>query len=151
MGEAIASNKKAFRDYALFDKWECGIVLSGNEVKSIRDGHASFTDAFAMIEKEEMFLYNLHIDPYAQASYLNGDPDRVRKLLLHKKEIKKIMGKITQGGWVLVPTKIYFNKRGMAKVEVAIGKGKKQYDKRESIKKRDINRDIDRALKTGKR
>lgn len=151
MGEAIASNKKAFRDYALFDKWECGIVLSGNEVKSIRDGHVSFTDAFATIEKEEVFLYNLHIDSYAQASYLNGDPDRVRKLLLHKKEIKKIMGKVTQGGWVLVPTKIYFNKRGIVKVEIAMGKGKKQYDKRESIKKRDIDRDISRAMKTRKR
>lgn len=151
MGEAVASNKKAFRDYALIDKWECGIVLTGNEVKSIRAGHVHFTDAFARIEKEEMFLYNLHIDPYIQASYLNGDPDRVRKLLLHKKEIKKIMGKITQGGWLLIPTKIYFNKRGMAKVEIAIGKGKRQFDKRETIKKRDVDRDIDRAMKQRKR
>ena len=151
MGEAVASNKKAYRDYALLDKWECGIVLQGSEVKSIRAGHVSFTDAFARVDKEEILLYNLHIDAYAQASYLNVDPDRVRKLLLHKREIKKIMGKMTQGGWLLVPTKIYFNKRGIAKVEIAIGKGKKQFDKRESIKKRDIDRDISRAMKTSKR
>ena len=151
MSEPIATNKKAFRDFFLTEKWECGIELKGGEVKSIRAGNVNFADSFARVDGDEAFLYNLHIAPYEQASYLNEDPDRVRKLLLHKKEIKKIMGKVTQGGWVLVPTKIYFNKRGIVKVEVAIGKGKKQYDKREAIKKRDIDRDINRAMKTRKR
>lgn len=151
MGDPVATNKKAYRDYHLLDKWECGIVLKGSEVKSLRAGHISFADSFARVEADEVFLYNLHIDQYSQASYLNEDPDRIRKLLLHRNEIKKIYGAIAQKGLTLIPTKIYFNKRGIAKIEVALGKGKKQYDKRETIKKRDIDRQISRVIKTRKR
>jgi SsrA-binding protein len=147
----IATNSKAFRDYNLYDRWECGIALKGGEVKSVRAGHVNFKDAFAMVQGEEIFLHNLHIDSYRQASYLNEDPDRVRKLLLHKKEIMKIYGNTTQKGMTLLPTKLYFNKRGMLKVEIALAKGKKQYDKRDSIKKRDIGREIDRAIKSRQR
>ena len=147
MGEAIATNKKAYRDFFLSDFRECGIALEGGEVKSIRDGHVNFKDSFAHIDKGEVFLYNLHIDPYAQASFLNQPPERVRKLLLHKKEINKLMGLTTAKNVVLVPTKIYFNKRGLVKVEIAVGQGKKQYDKREAIKKRTVDRQIDRVIK----
>lgn len=142
-----STNKKAFRDFHLVERWECGIELKGSEVKSIRQGNVNFKDSFARIDKEELFLYNLHIPPYAQASFMNPDPDRPRKLLLHKKEIKKVFGLMTQGGLALVPTKIYFNKRGFVKVELAIGSGKKRYDKREDIKRRETNKHIDRAIK----
>ena len=151
MGETIATNKKAFRDYAFFDKFEAGIALTGGEVKSIRAGNVNFKDSFARIDKEEMFLYNLHIDPYAQASHLNDDPQRPRKLLLNKKEILKILGQIAQKKWILIPTKIYFNNRGFVKVELALGKGKKLYDKREDIKKRDIDRELKRTIKVRRR
>jgi SsrA-binding protein len=147
MADAIATNKKAYRDYFLSDFRECGIALAGGEVKSVRAGHVNFTDAFALITKGEVFLYNLRIDPYAQASYLNTPPERSRKLLLHKKEISKLAGQTTSKGVVLVPTKIYFNKRGIVKVEIAIGKGKKSYDKRETIKKREVDQDLRRRMK----
>lgn len=147
MGETVASNKKAFRDYLLTDKWECGIALSGCEVKSIRGGQVNFKDSFATIEKKEVFLYNLHINPYPQAGYQPQEPDRKRKLLLHKKEILKLIGHVAQKKFVLVPTKIYFNNRGFVKVELALGKGKKQYDKREAIKKREIDRSLKRTLR----
>lgn len=143
-----STNKKAFRDFHLVDRWECGIELKGSEVKSIRAGSVNFADSFARIDGDELFLYNLHIPPYAQASFMNPDPDRPRKLLLHKKEIKKIVGLTTQKGLALVPTKIYFNKRNFAKVELALGTGKKHYDKREDIKRREQNKDIDRAIKS---
>ena len=142
----IATNKKAFRDFFLTEKWECGIALTGGEVKSLREGHVSFTDSFARYERGEIVLYNLHINPYAQASYLNTEPDRVRKLLLHKREIAKVEAQVVQKHLALIPTKIYFNSRGLAKVELAVGKGKKTYDKREDIKKRDVNREMKRAL-----
>ena len=148
MSGTIATNKKAYRDYFFSDKWECGIELKGGEVKSIRAGKVNFKDTFARIDENEIFLYNLHIDPYAQASHMNDEPDRIRKLLLHRREIKKINGIITQKNLVLVPTKIYFNKRGFVKVEIALGKGKKLYDKRETIKKRNIDRDLGRAVKS---
>jgi SsrA-binding protein len=151
MGQTIATNKKAFRDYFLSDQRECGIELKGGEVKSVREGHVSFTDSFARVEKDEVFLYSLHIDPYAQASYLNEDPVRKRKLLLHKKEIKRLFGLTTQKNMVLIPTKIYFNNRGLVKVEIALGKGKKLYDKRETIKKRDLDREVGRAVRQKRR
>jgi len=143
----IATNKKAYHNYFLLDKWECGIVLNGGEVKSIRAGGASFTDAFAHIDKGELYLYNLYINPYEQASYLNLEPARPRKLLVHAKEIDKINGHLAGKGLTLVPTKIYFNKRGFVKVEVAIGQGKKMYDKRDDIKKRETKREVDRSMK----
>ncbi|OGX38488.1 MAG: SsrA-binding protein [Omnitrophica WOR_2 bacterium RIFCSPHIGHO2_02_FULL_50_17] len=151
MAETIATNKKVFRDYMLSDRWECGIELKGGEVKSVRAGHVNFKDSFARVFEDEAYLYNLYIDPYRQASYLNEDPERPRKLLLHKQEIKKISGHVSQRGLLLVPTKIYFNNRGFVKVEIAIGKGKKLYDKRETIKKKDLQRDLSRRIKKARR
>lgn len=144
---AIATNKKAYHNYILLEKWECGIALNGGEVKSLRAGGASFTDAFAHIDKGELYLYNLHIKPYEQASYLNEEPARPRKLLMHAKEIERINGHLTRKGLTLIPTKIYFNNRGWAKVEIAVAQGKKLYDKRADIKKRAIKREIDRLVK----
>lgn len=151
MGKPIATNKKAYRDYFLTDSWECGIELKGGEVKSVRAGKVNFKDSFARVDGQEVFVYNLHIDPYLQASYMNDEPDRVRRLLLHKKEIKKIVSITSQKNLVLVPTKIYFNNRGFVKIEVALGRGKKLYDKRETIKKRSIDRSIDRQIKGRKK
>ena len=151
MSGVIATNKKAYRDYFFSDKWECGIELKGGEVKSIRAGHVNFKDTFARIDENEIFLYSLHIEPYKQASYMNDEPDRVRKLLLHRREIKKINGIVAQQNLALVPTKIYFNNRGFVKIEIALGKGKKLYDKRETIKRRNIDRDLGRAVKNRKR
>ncbi|MCA9407642.1 MAG: SsrA-binding protein SmpB [Candidatus Omnitrophica bacterium] len=148
MSQVIATNKKAFRDYFLSNKWECGIALKGGEVKSIRAGKVNFKDSFARIEKEEVYLYNLHIDPYLQSGHQSEEPDRVRKLLLNKKEIKKIVSYSAEKHLNIIPTKIYFNARGYAKVEIALGKGKKMFDKRESIKKRSIDRSIQRTLRS---
>lgn len=147
MSKPVATNKKAYHNYFLSDKWEAGIALTGGEVKSVRAGEVNFTDSFVRIEKGEAFLYNLHISPYTQASYMNDEPARPRKLLLHKKEIKKIGDALAQKSATLVPTKIYFNQRGIIKVEIAIGKGKKLYDKREAKKKQDVERGLKRALR----
>ncbi len=147
MGQVIVTNKKAYRDYFLTDRWECGIELKGGEVKSIREGYVNFKDSFARACKTEVYVYNLYIESYRQASYLNEDPQRPRRLLLHKEEIKKIVGHVAQRGFLLVPTKIYFSNRGLVKVEIAIAKGKKLYDKREAIKRRDIERDVSRRIK----
>ncbi|MDE2027772.1 MAG: SsrA-binding protein SmpB [Candidatus Omnitrophica bacterium] len=146
----LVTNKKAFHHYHFLEKWECGISLSGGEVKSLRSGGASFADAFAHIDKGELYLYNLHIVPYEQASYLNKDPNRPRKLLVHAKELERIQGRLAGKSLTLVPTKIYFNQRGWAKVEIALAQGKKIYDKRADIKKREIKREIDRSVKHGK-
>lgn len=149
--KVIATNKKAYHNYHLAQNWECGIALTGGEVKSIRNGEVNFADSFARVDDKEIYLYNLHINPYMQASYLNQEPTRIRKLLLHKKEIVKIASLINEKAMILVPTKIYFNRKGFVKVEIALGKGKKVYDKREDIKKRDIDRDLKRALNTRRR
>ena len=143
----VATNKKAFQNFHLFQTWECGIVLNGAEVKSIRNQGINFKDSFAHLEEGEIYLYNLHIPPYAQASYQNENPDRERKLLLHRKEIQKIIGQVSQKNYTLVPTKIYFNSRGLVKVEIALAKGKKLYDKREDIKKREIERGLKRMMR----
>lgn len=147
MGQTVVTNRKAFRDYTFSDKMECGISLIGAEVKSVRAGKAAFKDTFARIEKGQVYIYNLHIEPYQQASYMNEDPDRKRKLLMHKREIMRLEGKIAQSGKTLVPTKLYFNNRGILKIELGVGKGKKMYDKRESIKKRDMDREMSRAVR----
>ena len=147
MGQTVTTNKKAYRDYFFSGTWECGIELKGGEVKSIRAGNINFKDAYAQIEKNEVVLYNLHIEPYLQASYLNDESDRPRKLLLHKREINKILGIILQKNLTLVPTKVYFNNRGFVKVEIALGTGKKRYDKRATIQKRSVDRDLKRAIK----
>ncbi len=144
----IATNKKAYHNYHLLQKWECGMALTGPEVKSIRAGHVSFTDSFARFEEGELFVYNIHINPYEQASYNNVEPDRPRKLLMHAKEIERLAGLLTRKGLTLIPTKMYFNSRGFVKIEIAVGQGKKLYDKREDMKTRDVKREIDRAVKT---
>lgn len=147
MSKTAATNRKAFRDFEVLESVECGIELKGSEVKSLREGRAVLNDSFARIEKGQVFLYNTNITPYEQASYLNVESARVRRLLLHKNQIDKLNGKLTQKGLTLVPLKIYFNDRGFAKVELALCKGKRLYDKREDIKKRETDLDIRRVMK----
>ncbi|MFA5059673.1 MAG: SsrA-binding protein SmpB [Candidatus Omnitrophota bacterium] len=146
----LASNKKAFHNFSLLEKWECGIILKGSEVKSLRASEVNFADSFARMEDGVIVLFNLHIAPYAQSSEMALEPDRPRKLLLHKKEIEKISAVVSQKGLTLIPTRIYFNKRGLAKVELALGRPKKLFDKRDDIKKRDVDRELKRATRRGK-
>ena len=143
----IATNKKAFRDYTVLDRFECGIELKGSEVKSLRGSSASFADSFARIESSEVLLYNMYIAPYTEASYLNVDSRRIRRLLLHKAQIKKLTGQTTQRGFTLVPLSAYFNKRGIVKVALGLCKGKKSYDKRRDIKRKEGEREVQRVLK----
>jgi len=144
---AIATNKQAFRDYDILQRFEAGLELKGSEVKSIRAGKVNLKDSFARIEGAQVFLYNTHISPYEQASYLNVEPTRVRKLLLHKSEIKKLDMQLAQKGLTLVPLRVYFNAKGFAKVELALGKGKKSWDRREDIKRAEVDRKIRQTLK----
>lgn len=146
MSKSILTNRKAYRDYEVLESLECGIELKGSEVKSLRAGKINLNDSFARIDKGEVFLHNAHISPYAEASYLNVEPDRTRKLLLHKGQITKIDGKLTQKGLTLIPLKIYFNDRGFVKLELALCKGKKLYDKRESVKRRETDLAVRRAM-----
>ncbi len=146
----IATNKKAFQNFFLKEKWEAGIKLTGGEVKSLRDGQADFKGSHVRIEEGQAFLHNLYITPYQQASYLNEDAERPRKLLLHKREIEKIDAKIHERNVTLIPTKMYFTARGLVKVEIALGQGKKMYDKRADIRKREIDRGLKRVLKARK-
>lgn len=151
MGEKlICNNKKAYHDYFVEEKFEAGIVLTGTEVKSLRQGKGNLNDAFAQVRAEEAFLNNLHILPYAFGNRENHDPDRLRKLLLHKKEIVKLHSKIREQGYTLIPLRLYF-KNGLVKVELGLAKGKKLYDKREDLKKKDHQRDIAQALKATRR
>ena len=147
MSNNIATNRKAHRDYEVLESLECGIELKGSEVKSLRAAKINLNDSFARFEGAEIFLYNAHISSYAQASYLNVDPDRHRKLLLHKKQIQRINGKLTQKGLTLIPLKIYFNDRGFAKIELGLCKGKKLYDKRETVKRRETDKLLRRVIK----
>lgn len=147
MSKIIATNRKAYRDYEVLESLECGIELKGSEVKSLRAAKVNLDDSFARFEEEEIFLYNAHISPYPQASYLNVDPDRHRKLLLHKKQIERINGKLAQKGLTLIPLRIYFNQRGFVKIELALGKGKKIYDKRETDKRRETDKLLRRVIK----
>jgi SsrA-binding protein len=147
MSKIIATNRKAYRDYEILESLECGIELKGSEVKSLRAARINLNDSFARLEEGEIFLYNAHISHYAQASYLNADPDRHRKLLLHKKQIERINGKLTQKGLTLIPLKIYFNDRGFVKIELALCKGKKIYDKREAVKRRETDTLLRRVIK----
>ena len=142
----IARNREAFRDYEILETIEAGIALSGTEVKSLRNHHASLKEAFARVEKDEVFIYNLHISPYEQGSIFNPDPIRTRKLLLHRAQIRDFIVKTQAKGLALIPLKLYF-KRGMVKVELALAKGKRKYDKREAIKARDQAREMQRALR----
>jgi SsrA-binding protein len=145
--ESIARNKRARHDYHILDTWEAGIVLTGSEVKSLRNGKANISDAYGIVKDGEVQLLNLHISPYEQASYFNHEPTRTRKLLLHKREIKKMIGSVERQGLTLVPLELYF-KRGKAKVAIGLGKGKKLYDKRADEKAKDDQRDMQRALRT---
>lgn len=142
------NNRKARHEYFFIETFEAGIVLKGTEIKSIRQGKVSFVDSFARVDsKGEVWLLNLHISPYEKTTFFNHDPTRPRKLLLNRREIKKINGKITAGGMTLIPVSMYINKSGLCKVEIALAKGKKTYDKREDIQKRDQQRDLERAKK----
>ena len=146
----ITENRKARHDYFIIETFEAGIVLRGTEVKSLREGKANLKDSFAAVEKEEVFLHNCHISPYIHGNIYNHDPLRIRKLLLHKSEINKLIGKTVEKGLTLIPLKLYF-KNGVAKAELALAKGKKLHDKREDIKKKTAMREIEKAFKESKR
>lgn len=143
----LAQNKKAYHDYFIEDTFEAGIVLQGTEIKSVRKGSANLKDSFIRIKNEEAFLENMHIAPYEQGNIFNHEPLRTRKLLLHKKEILKLAKEVKEGGYTIVPTKLYFDKGSKVKVEIALAKGKKLFDKRQSLKEKDAKRDIEKALK----
>ena len=143
----IATNRKVFRDYEILERLEAGISLAGSEVKSLRQAKASLDDSFARIEAGELFLYNAYIAPYAQASYLNVESKRQRKLLLHRGQIKRLADKAAQRGFSIIPLKMYFNSRGLVKVELALAKGKKVHDRREDIKRRETDLQMRKALK----
>ncbi|KGX84612.1 SsrA-binding protein SmpB [Pontibacillus marinus] len=145
-GNVIARNKKANHDFFIEDTFEAGIVLQGTEIKSIRAGRVNMKDSFARVKNGEVFLHNLHISPYEQGNQFNHEPTRMRKLLLHKKEINRLIGETQQQGYSIVPLKMYI-KNGVAKVLIGLGKGKKKYDKREDLKRKQAKRDIDRAVK----
>ena len=142
----IANNKKAYHDYFIEDKYEAGICLHGTEVKSLRMGRCSIKESFIRVENGEVFIYNMHISPYEKGNIFNRDSLRVRKLLLHKSEIRKLIGKINQKGFTLVPLSVYF-KGGLVKVEIGLAKGKKLYDKRQDIAKKDQRRAAEREFK----
>ena len=142
----IAQNRKARRDYFIVDEYEAGLVLKGTEVKSLRQGRANLKDSYARIKDGEVFVYQLHIAPYPFAHYDNHDPLRPRKLLLHKHEIKRLYGKVNEKGHTLVPLRLYF-KRGKVKITLALAKGKRKYDKREAIRRRDEQRLLQREQK----
>lgn len=148
--EIVCQNKKAYHDYFIEEPIEAGLVLTGTEVKSLRAGKANLKDSYAKIRDGEIFLINTHISQYTKAdSFKQEDPNRTRKLLLHKKEVLRLLGKTKEKGYTLIPTKIYF-KGGKAKVEIALAKGKTTYDKRETIKKRDIQKEMQKAIKERK-
>lgn len=147
----VATNRKAFRDYEILERFEAGIVLVGSEVKSLRAFKANLTGSFARIEENEISLYNMDVAVYAQASYMNVEPKRVRRLLLHQKEIRRLKDKAAQRGFTLVPLKLYFNQRGIVKLELALARGKKFYDRREDIKRREADLKIRKTLKSRRR
>ena len=142
----IANNKKAYHDYFIEDKYEAGISLAGTEVKSLRQGKCSIKESFIRIEKGEVFIYGMHVSPYEKGNIFNKDPLRVRKLLLHKSEINKLLGKIKEKGMSVVPLKVYL-KGSLMKVEIGLAKGKKLYDKRDDIAKKDQQREAQRDFK----
>ncbi len=143
----IAKNRTAYHEYMIDEKIECGIVLSGTEVRSLRENHCQITDSFALIRKGEVWLNNMHIPHYKFGHQSNVEPDRKRKLLLHKKEIRYLIGKTKEKGYALVPLSLYFDANNRVKLLLGLGKGKKLHDKRADMAKRDANREIQRALK----
>jgi SsrA-binding protein len=144
---AIATNKKAYHDYFIEETFECGIALTGTEVKSLRQNRAALRDSFATVRNGEVWLHGVHISAYSHGNRANVDPDRKRKLLLHKKEIRYLIGKTKERGFTLVPLKLYFSPSNKVKVELGLARGKKQYDKRDTIAKRDQQRDVERAMR----
>lgn len=142
----VAENRKAFHDYFVEDRIEAGIILTGTEIKSIRNGRVNLKDSYARVDNGEIWVHQMHISPYDQGNRYNHDPLRPRKLLLHRSEINKLAGKVQQQGLTLIPIKIYL-KKGLAKVELAVGQGKKKYDKRQALSEREGKRDIERALR----
>ncbi|WP_050637042.1 SsrA-binding protein SmpB [Candidatus Stoquefichus sp. SB1] len=142
----VAQNKKAYHDFFILDTFEAGIELQGTEIKSVRKGSVNLKDSFIRIKNDEAYIENMHIAPYEQGNRFNHEPLRTRKLLLHKKEIKKLQKEVKESGLTIVPTKLYFNTAKL-KVEIALARGKKLYDKRQDLKEKDSKRDIERALK----
>ena len=141
---SIARNRRARHDYHIIETWEAGLVLTGTEVKALREGKANIGDAYGILKNGEVWLLNLHISPYERGGYANHEPDRTRKLLLHRKEIRRLIGAVERQGLTLIPLEIYF-KRGVAKVALALGKGKKAHDKRDTVKEREAEREMARA------
>ena len=146
----IAQNKKAHHDYFIEETYECGIELVGTEVKSMRQGGVNLKDSYANVKDGEVFVYNMHVSPYEKGNIFNKDPLRPKKLLLHKKEIQKLIGKIAEKGYTLVPVEVYL-KEGLVKVQIALAKGKKLYDKRQDIAKKDMKREAQRDFKVNMR
>jgi SsrA-binding protein len=142
----IATNRQASYRFNLLDTWECGIVLTGTEVKSLRSGKATLTEGYAAVHNGEVWLYNIHIPPYAPATRDNHEPERPRKLLMHRREIERLIGKQKEKGLTLVPTRLYFKGRH-AKVEIALGQGKDRHDKRHAIKERELKREMERSFR----
>lgn len=147
----IATNKKARHDYFIEETYEAGLVLTGTEIKSIRQGRINLKESFARVENGEVFVYQMHISPYEQGNRFNVDPVRPRKLLLHKREIRRLIGYTTQKGLALIPLSVYINEKGKAKLDLAVARGKKLYDKREDIAKRDSERRMQQEMKRGQR
>lgn len=145
--KSVTVNRKAFHDFHLFDKFTAGMVLCGTEIKSIRKGSVNLKDSFCKIENGEMWLYSCHISPYEQGNRYNKEPERKRKLLLNKKEIMKMVGKIKKDGYTIIPIELFIAENGFAKLDIALCKGKKLYDKREDLTKKTQSRDIQRAMK----
>jgi len=146
VGKVLAQNKKAYHDYFIEETYEAGIVLQGTEIKSIRAGRCNLKDAYARIQNGEAFLYGMHISPYEQGNRYNHDPLRERKLLLNKKEISKLAGESKESGYSIIPLKVYL-KNGYAKVLIGLAKGKKNYDKREALKRKEAKREVERAFR----
>jgi SsrA-binding protein len=147
---SIAENRKAFHDYHLLETFEAGVVLLGTEVKAIREGRVNLRDSFARLEDGEVFLYNVNISPYSHRGYADHEPLRRRKLLLHRDEIRKLIGKTVEKGMTLIPVRLYY-KKGRVKVALSLAKGKKDYDKRETIKRREADRETRAAIKSSRR
>lgn len=143
----MITNRRATHEYAFLLEYEAGIMLTGTEIKSIRAGYANLTDAYCTFEHGELYVKNMNISEYANGSYYNHEAKRMRKLLLHRKELKKLERRLKEKGLTIVPYKLYISERGFAKLQIALAQGKKSYDKRESIKERDVKRDIDKAMK----
>jgi len=144
--KVVTENRKARHEYHILETFEAGLVLTGTEVKSLRGGKSNLQDSYARVENAELMLYNMHISPYAQGNQFNQEPKRTRKLLMHKQEIMRLLGKTREKGLALIPLKVYF-KNGLAKVDLALAKGKKMYDRRDDIAERDARRDMDRVMK----